>query len=142
MSSQPPDTDGLVDAVVPALAETVERLEELHGGLVDEGERPERPVTPQEELASLLERAQELSEVKIPEALQSRKNRPPKVTEGQKATLAQLSVAARLRGRLADFEELAPQSRPTEEAPDTLGILSHWWLGEFCWKRGREVVLT
>ncbi|CAK8995494.1 unnamed protein product [Durusdinium trenchii] len=126
MSSQPPDTDGLVDAVVPALAETVERLEELHGGLVDEGERPERPVTPQEELASLLERAQELSEVKIPEALQSRKNRPPKVTEGQKATLAQLSVAARLRGRLADFEELAPQSRPTEEAPDTLGILSHW----------------
>ena len=110
-----------LDAVVPALTQTVERLESfqrkgIHQPQVGENGQRGGDIST---VAELLEKARSLS---VP---QVQGMKPKRSAE----KLGQAAVAVSLRQRLVDFEQLAPQNlRDDAEATrqSTLSLLSYW----------------
>ncbi len=107
-----------LDAVVPALTQTVERLESFQRKGIH---RPQGENGQRGDIAELLEKARSLSEVPQVQAMKSKRS-----TE----KLGQVAVAASLRQRLVDFEQLAPQNLRPDDAEamrqSTLSLLSYW----------------
>lgn len=111
-----------LDAVVPALTQTVERLESfqrkgIHQPPVGENGQRGGDIST---VAELLEKARSLS---VP---QVQGTKPKRSAE----KLGQAAVAVSLRQRLVDFEQLAPQNLRPDDAEamrqSTLSLLSYW----------------